>query len=90
MLMRGQKYKTRESSAFRIRHDGGFRCFGFRVSSFASGKATLNRTLNLERARWHPGSQDASGDIHVSLDSSAPCWNDEIDNAGETGVGITE
>jgi hypothetical protein len=20
--------------------------------------------------------QDASGDIHVSLDSSAPCWND--------------
>jgi hypothetical protein len=24
----------------------------------------------------HPGVQDASGDIHVSLDSSAPCWND--------------
>src|SRR4029077_19520234 len=24
----------------------------------------------------HPDVQDASGDIHVSLDSSAPCWND--------------
>jgi hypothetical protein len=24
----------------------------------------------------HPGSQDASGDIHVSLDSSTPCRND--------------
>jgi hypothetical protein len=24
----------------------------------------------------HPGSQDASGDIHVNLDSSTPCWND--------------
>jgi hypothetical protein len=22
---------------------------------------------------------DASGDIHVSLDSSAPCWNDPIE-----------
>jgi hypothetical protein len=21
--------------------------------------------------------KDASGDIHVSLDSSTPCWNDE-------------
>jgi hypothetical protein len=27
----------------------------------------------------HPGSQDASGDIHVSLDSSTPCWNDTIE-----------
>jgi len=26
-----------------------------------------------------PGSRDASGDIHVSLDSSAPCWNDRIE-----------
>ena len=25
----------------------------------------------------HPSSQDASGDIHVSLDSSAPCGNSE-------------
>jgi len=24
----------------------------------------------------HPGSQDASGDIHVGLGSSTPCWND--------------
>jgi hypothetical protein len=24
-------------------------------------------------------SQDASGDIHVSLDSSTPCWNDTIE-----------
>jgi len=27
----------------------------------------------------HPGSQDASGDIRVSLDSSTPCWNDTIE-----------
>jgi hypothetical protein len=30
---------------------------------------------------WIAGIQirkDASGDIHVSLDSSAPCWNDGI------------
>jgi hypothetical protein len=26
----------------------------------------------------HPGTQDASEGIHVSLDSSAPCWNDGI------------
>jgi hypothetical protein len=26
----------------------------------------------------HPGAQDASGDIHVGLDSSTPCWNDVI------------
>jgi hypothetical protein len=26
-----------------------------------------------------PRSQDGSGDIHVGLDSSAPCWNDAID-----------
>src|SRR5688500_13681189 len=25
------------------------------------------------------GSQDASGDIHVNLDSSTPCWNDAIE-----------
>ena len=27
----------------------------------------------------HPGVQDASGDIHVNLDSSTPCWNDAIE-----------
>jgi hypothetical protein len=26
----------------------------------------------------HPDSQDASGDIHVGLDYSSPCWSDEI------------
>jgi hypothetical protein len=29
---------------------------------------------------WMAGTQvrkDASGDIHVRLDSSTPCWNDE-------------
>ena len=25
------------------------------------------------------GAQDASGDIHVGLDSSTPCWNDGIE-----------
>jgi hypothetical protein len=29
----------------------------------------------------HPGSQDASGDIHVSLDSSGTCWNDDARRA---------
>ena len=33
---------------------------------------------------WHPGSQDASGDIHVSLDSSTPCWNDTIEEFTKT------
>jgi hypothetical protein len=31
---------------------------------------------------WTAGIQirkDASGDIHVDLDSSPPCWNDGID-----------
>ena len=29
----------------------------------------------------HPGVQDASGDIHVGLDSSTPCWNDGIEES---------
>ena len=33
----------------------------------------------------HPGSQDASGDIHVSLDSSTPCWNDTIEELSMCG-----
>ena len=31
---------------------------------------------------WIAGIQvrvDASGDIHVNLDSSTPCWNDTVD-----------
>jgi hypothetical protein len=33
---------------------------------------------------WIAGIQackDASGDIHVNLDSSTPCWNDAIERA---------
>ena len=26
----------------------------------------------------HPGPRDASGNIHVNLGSSPPCWNDAI------------
>ena len=26
----------------------------------------------------HPGRRDASGNLHVNLGSSAPCWNDAI------------
>ena len=37
--------------------------------------------------RRHPGSQDGSGDIHGSLDSSTPCWNDAIE---EGVLGLTE
>jgi hypothetical protein len=29
----------------------------------------------------HPGAQDASGNIHVGLDSSTPCWNDGIEES---------
>ena len=29
----------------------------------------------------HPGVQDASGDVHVGLDSSTPCWNDGIEES---------
>jgi hypothetical protein len=32
---------------------------------------------------WRAGIQvrkDASGNIHVNLDSSTPCWNDAIEN----------
>ena len=39
---------------------------------------------------WIAGIQarkDASGDIHVNLDSSAPCWNDAFDGVA---VEITE
>jgi hypothetical protein len=35
----------------------------------------------------HPGAQDASGDIHVALDSSTPCRNDEIESRTETDPG---
>jgi hypothetical protein len=40
---------------------------------------TENETTELRHVGMnglHPDSQYASGDIHVSLDSSAPCWND--------------
>src|SRR5262245_42372235 len=35
----------------------------------------------------HPDSQEASGDIHVSLDSSTPCWNDTIEECTKTNRG---
>jgi len=31
--------------------------------------------------------QDASGDIHVNLDSSAPCWNGGIEECTKTNRG---
>jgi len=34
--------------------------------------------------RRQPGSLDASGNIHVSLESSAPCWNDTIEELTKT------
>jgi hypothetical protein len=27
----------------------------------------------------HPGRRDASGDVHVNLGSSTPCWNDDTE-----------
>ena len=41
-----------------------------------------DETADFVMPAWIAGIQtrkDASGDIHVDLDSSAPCWNDGID-----------
>src|SRR5262245_46103551 len=41
--------------------------------------ATENVSGGLRQAGMdgrHPDYRDASGDIHVGLDSSTPCWND--------------
>jgi len=41
-----------------------------------------NENAEFVRPAWIAGIQvcrDASGDIRVSLDSSAPCWNDAIE-----------
>ena len=40
---------------------------------------TENENLNFVMPAWIAGIQvrkDASGNIHVKLDSSTPCWND--------------
>jgi hypothetical protein len=34
----------------------------------------------------HTDSQDASGDIHVNLDSTIPCWNDEMAQPANTAT----
>ena len=43
-----------------------------------------NENANFVLPAWIAGIQirkDASGNIHVNLDSSTPCWNDAIDTA---------
>jgi hypothetical protein len=43
------------------------------------------KTRMIVMPAWIAGIQirkDASGDIHVNLDSSAPCWNDGIKGFG--------
>jgi hypothetical protein len=43
---------------------------------------TEHETRLFVMSAWIAGIQvrkDASGDIHVSLDSSTPCWNDAIE-----------
>jgi hypothetical protein len=43
---------------------------------------TENENLNFVMPAWIAGIQvrkDASGNIHVKLDSSTPCWNDVIE-----------
>jgi hypothetical protein len=49
-----------------------------------------NRNANSVMPAWTAGIQvhkDAFGDIHVSLDSSTPCWNDAVE---EALLGMTE
>jgi len=44
---------------------------------------TENENADFVMPAWTAGIQgrkDASGNIHVSLDSSAPCWNDATEN----------
>ena len=51
---------------------------------------TENENANFVMPAWIAGIQvrkDASGNIHVNLDSSAPCWNDAIE---ETPLEVTE
>src|SRR5499425_771509 len=46
--------------------------------------APQNENTDLVMPAWIAGIQarkDASGDIHVDLDSSNPCWNDTIEGA---------
>jgi hypothetical protein len=41
---------------------------------------------------WIAGIQvrlDASGDIHVNLDSSTPCWNDAVELFAQTDRGLS-
>jgi len=45
------------------------------------GLPRQKENANSVMPEWIAGIQvheDASGDIHVSLDSSTPCWNDAI------------
>jgi hypothetical protein len=52
---------------------------------------TKHENANHRRAGMdgrHPGRKDASEDIHVNLDSSAPCWNDAMRGSGETDQGV--
>ena len=43
---------------------------------------TENESANFVMPAWiagiHQVRKDASGNIHVNLDSSTPCWNDAI------------
>ena len=51
---------------------------------------TENENADFVMPAWIAGIQarkDASGDIRVDLDSSAPCWNDAIE---ETQLELTE
>ena len=45
---------------------------------------TENESATFVMPAWIVGIQvrkDASGNIHVNLDSSTPCWNDTIEGA---------
>jgi hypothetical protein len=46
------------------------------------GSLTEDENSEFVMPAWIAGIQarkDASGDIHVGLDSSAPCWNDALE-----------
>src|SRR4029077_16753501 len=52
-----------------------------RIVSWAFRSPTKHKNGEFRHAGmdcWHKGLQDAYGDVHVSLDSNTPCWNDTI------------
>jgi hypothetical protein len=49
-----------------------------------SSTSTMETVMPVWIAGIHQVRKDASGNIHVNLGSSTPCWNDESNGSTET------